>query len=117
MPHVRATDRRDDADGEGSANAHAPRIRYPAPDTVIALDPDIPAPHQRVAFVAAPANAGLRWQLDGAKLPDRGGRALWAPTSGRHALVLVDADGTALSRVDFEVRGQRTRPRPPPQPR
>jgi len=104
MPHVRATDRRDD-DAEGSANAHTPRIRYPAPDTVIALDPDIPAPHQRVAFVAAPARAGLRWELDGARLADRGGRALWAPTPGRHALVLVDADGTALSRVDFEVRG------------
>jgi hypothetical protein len=52
-----------------------------------------------------PAHAGLRWQLDDAELPDRGGRALWAPTSGRHALVLVDADGAALSRVDFEVRG------------
>ncbi len=105
MPRVRATDRRDDADGEGHASAHTPRIRYPAPDTVIALDPDIPAPHQRVAFVAAPAHAGLRWQLDDAELPDRGGRALWAPTPGRHVLVLVDADGTALSRVDFDVRG------------
>ena len=103
MPRVRATDHRDDADGDG--NAHTPRIRYPAPDTVIALDPDIPAPHQRVAFVAAPAHAGLRWQLDDAELPDRGARALWAPTPGRHALVLVDADGSALSRVDFEVRG------------
>jgi penicillin-binding protein 1C len=105
MPLVRATDRRDDADGEGNASAHTPRIRYPAPDTVIALDPDIPAPHQRVAFVAAPAHAGLRWRLDDAELPDRGGRALWAPTPGRHALVLVDADGTALSRVGFDVRG------------
>jgi len=59
----------------------------------------------RVAFVAAPAHAGLRWQLDDAELPDRGGRALWAPTPGRHTLRLVDADGAVLSRVDFDVRG------------
>jgi hypothetical protein len=30
---------------------------------------------------------------------------LWAPTPGRHTLVLEDAQGAVLSRVDFEVRG------------
>ena len=37
----------------------------PAADTVIALDPDVPMSHQRVAFVAAPAIDGLRWRVDG----------------------------------------------------
>jgi penicillin-binding protein 1C len=105
MPRVRATDRRGDPGADAQQHAHTPRIRYPAPDTVIALDPDIPAPHQRVAFVASPAHAGLRWQLDDVDLADRGGRALWAPTPGRHTLRLVDADGAVLSRVDFDVRG------------
>ena len=32
---------------------------------------------------------------------------LWAPQSGRHELVLVDAGGEELDRVRFEVRGAR----------
>jgi len=39
------------------------------------------------------------------ELPDRHGRALWAPTPGPHTQVLEDAYGVALSRVEFEVRG------------
>ena len=93
-----------DLDAGGSATV-TPRIRYPAPGTIIALDPDIPTAHQRVAFVAAPAVAGTRWKLDATALPDRHGRALWAPTPGPHTLVLEDARGVALSRVEFEVRG------------
>jgi penicillin-binding protein 1C len=96
------------ASGHGDADdgvTLTPRIRYPAPDTIIALDPDIPATHQRVALVAAPGSPGLRWQVDGAELADRGPRALWSPTPGRHALVLLDAHGDAMSRVEFDVRG------------
>ncbi|MFO1315371.1 MAG: penicillin-binding protein 1C [Burkholderiales bacterium] len=104
MPTVRAA-ARVDADV-----APTPRIRYPAPDTIVALDPDIPRRRQRVAFVAAPARPGLRWRLDGAELADRGARALWAPTPGAHALVLADEDGRELAHVTFEVRGAWTPP-------
>ncbi|MEP7330180.1 MAG: penicillin-binding protein 1C, partial [Betaproteobacteria bacterium] len=100
MPQVRASTGRGDDLAEVTS-----RIRYPAPDTIIALDPDIPAAHQRMAFVSSPAAAGLQWKLDGELLAERGGRALWAPTPGRHALVLEDGHGMTLSRVDFEVRG------------
>ena len=93
------------ARGGSDEDSAMPRIRYPASETIIALDPDIPAMHQRVTFVAAPAAAGLRWKLDADTLADRGGRALWAPTPGRHTLVLEDARGDAVSRVEFEVRG------------
>ncbi len=103
MPVVRASDR-PHADDD-AARALSPRIRYPAPETVIALDPDIPPRHQRVAFTASPAAADTKWVLDGAELHDRGTRALWSPTPGRHRLVLVDADGRELSQVEFEVRG------------
>jgi penicillin-binding protein 1C len=94
-------------DDDDAAQAAMPRIRYPASDTIVALDPDIPPAHQRVAFTASPALAGLRWRLDDDELPDRGARVLWAPASGHHRLVLEDASGRALSSVTFEVRGER----------
>ena len=87
-----------------------PRIRYPAPDTVIALDPDVPIAHQRVAFVASPATPGLRWRVDDATLEREGARVLWTPAPGRHRLTLEDASGASLSSVQFEVRGAYARP-------
>ena len=92
-------------DDDNGATAVTPRIRYPAPGTIIALDPDIPAAHQRVAFVASPVVTGMRWKLNETEVPDRHGRVLWAPTPGPHKLVLEDARGAVLSRVEFEVRG------------
>ena len=102
----------DRARGRGAATATrplTPRIRYPAADTVIALDPDIPIASQRVAFVAAPASAGLRWRLDDDRSAGPGGRMLWTPTFGRHRLALEDGRGNVLSTVEFEVRGMRAR--------
>jgi penicillin-binding protein 1C len=104
MRRVRASHTHGSDDDTGADDV-TPRIRYPAPGTIIALDPDIPAAHQRVAFVASPVVAGIRWKLDEADLPLRHGRVLWAPTPGPHTLVLEDARGMALSRVEFEVRG------------
>jgi penicillin-binding protein 1C len=83
----------------------APRIRYPAPDTIIALDPDIPAAHQRVGLASGPIARDVRWRVDDEALPDRGPHVLWAPTPGRHAVSLVDGDGKVLASVRFEVRG------------
>jgi penicillin-binding protein 1C len=101
MARVRASNQRSDDE----ATAVTPRIRYPAPGMVVALDPDIPPAHQRIAFAASPVVADMRWKLDDADLPDRHGKVLWAPTPGRHTLVLEDMRGVVLSRVDFEVRG------------
>jgi penicillin-binding protein 1C len=91
--------------GSGTGTGNTPRIRYPSPDTIIALDPDVPAGRQRVVFEAAPVIPGLRWRLDDAVLPDLRGRAAWTPSPGLHALALEDAAGRALSSVAFEVRG------------
>jgi penicillin-binding protein 1C len=90
-----------------STESVAPRIRYPAADAIIALDPDIPVGAQRVVFEAAPATAGFRWRLDGALLGegDARGRFDWRPSRGRHTLELENADGRALSTAAFEVRG------------
>jgi len=95
---VRATGARD------GAEQATPRIRYPAAETVIALDPDVPMSHQRVAFVASPAIGELRWRVDDEMLDAHGGRVLWAPTRGRHRLVLENAAGQPVSEVGFSVR-------------
>jgi penicillin-binding protein 1C len=101
---IRATTRFAEGDGD-DAVASIPRIRYPAPDTIVALDPDIPPASQRMAFVASAMPQGLRWTLNGAKIDGRGARVLWAPVPGRHVLALEDANGVAVSTAAFEVRG------------
>jgi penicillin-binding protein 1C len=89
------------------AEAATPRIRYPAADAVIALDPDIPPGAQRVVFEAAPAGARWRWRLNGIALgeSDARGRLDWSPSRGHYTLQLEDAEGRILSASVFEVRG------------
>ena len=93
------------ASADSSVATAAPVIRYPTADTIIALDPDIPADRERVVFSASPAIPGMRWRIDDAVLPAERGRADWAPVPGRHTLTLEDASGRMLSTVGFEVRG------------
>jgi penicillin-binding protein 1C len=83
----------------------APRIAYPAPDSIIALDPDIPVPLQRMPFRAY-GGAGLRWELDGRNVGPADQAATWAPQPGEHELKLVGEDGRAVAAARFEVRGQ-----------
>jgi len=80
------------------------RIVSPARDLAIALDPDIPAGHERVLFAAEPRDAALSWRLDGAALGPAGEPRLWPPRRGRHELVLEDAAGRTLDSVRFVVR-------------
>ncbi len=102
---IRATTRPAEDEGD-DAVASIPRIRYPAPDTIVALDPDIPPARQRMAFVASSMPQGLRWTLNDAEIAERGPRVLWAPVPGRHVLALKDANGVAVSTAAFEVRGR-----------
>jgi penicillin-binding protein 1C len=70
--------------------ASTPRIRYPSPDTIIALDPDLPPGRQRVVFEAAPIVPGLGWRSTARRLPtcagaragfhNRGGTRSSSPT-------------------------------------
>ena len=54
------------------------RIAYPGEGTIVALDPDIPAPQQRIALRASGA-AGGSWRIDGRPAGDAAGVALWMP--------------------------------------
>jgi penicillin-binding protein 1C len=96
----------------GELNVHAtfastrtPHIVYPGKGTLIAIDPDIPAGHQRVEFGVSPQLPDLKWELDGEALAADEGEVLWQPVSGKHQLLLLDAAGQQLDRVEFEVRG------------
>ena len=82
----------------------APKILYPAERSLIALDPDIPWPLQRVDF-RAQAGKGLRWRLDGATLGPADQDVAWTPAAGEHELMLVDGGGRSVDTVRFEVRG------------
>ncbi len=84
--------------------ALAARIAYPSDGAILALDPDVPAPSQRVRFEATAAAAGLGWLLDGSRLEDGGASVPWEPVAGRHVLALLDSEGRELHRVRFEVR-------------
>ncbi|HEY8156378.1 MAG TPA: penicillin-binding protein 1C [Myxococcota bacterium] len=80
------------------------RIISPARDLVIALDPDIPPPLQRVLLEAEPRSGSLAWRLDGSALGSASQPRLWSPAPGRHELALEDAGGRTLDAVRFVVR-------------
>jgi penicillin-binding protein 1C len=82
-----------------------PRITYPAPGAVIALDPDIPPARQRVVFRVRPSTADYRWRVNGRDLPAPGGVPGWAPRPGSHRVALVDSAGRLVDEAAFEVRG------------
>jgi penicillin-binding protein 1C len=82
----------------------APRIVYPVTGSIIALDPDIPAPLQRMRLRAY-GGAGLHWELDGANVGPADATATWAPQPGKHELKLVGDDGRVVAAARFEVRG------------
>jgi penicillin-binding protein 1C len=80
-----------------------PRIVYPGRDSVLALDPDIPARTERVFFQMRPARGDLAWELDGNPLTQAA--TGWSPRPGRHVLRLVDGERHVLDTVTFAVRG------------
>jgi penicillin-binding protein 1C len=82
----------------------AARIVAPARDLLVALDPDIPREQQRMLVDVQPASAQLTLTIDGAPLGSAAAPHLWEPRRGKHALVLRDARGEELDRVEFVVR-------------
>ncbi len=91
-----------------SAGRALARIAYPAEGTIIALDPDIPPPRQRLLLrLSAQAGTGWRWRMDGRILGPAALRAFWSLRPGRHRLVLEDGRGQPLDEVRFEVRALR----------
>jgi penicillin-binding protein 1C len=86
--------------GEQVAQQRPGGIASPREGTVFALDPDMPAPVQRIRF----RGEGGQWWLDGRHIGS-GAQLAWAPWPGRHRLELKSASGELIDRVSFEVRG------------
>jgi penicillin-binding protein 1C len=81
-----------------------PTIVYPAEDSILAIDPDIPPALQRV-FFQAQGSRDLRWVLDGKDMGAALDSISWRPVPGKHALALVDDAGKTVAQVAFQVRG------------
>ncbi|MCE1181590.1 MAG: penicillin-binding protein 1C [Rhodocyclales bacterium] len=96
-----------------SAGAQAlARIAYPADGSIIALDPDIPPPRQRLPLrLSAPAGKGWQWEIDGKPLGRADRAQSWLPMPGKHRLLLRDARRQTLDAVAFEVRALRGKAR------
>jgi penicillin-binding protein 1C len=80
-----------------------PRITYPPPGTLIALDPDIPQPHQRIFFQASRSHNEVKWLVDG-ELVGESVMQPWIPVRGHHRLSLIGPDGQTFDTVSFTVR-------------
>jgi penicillin-binding protein 1C len=72
---------------------------------IIALDPDIPAGHQRVLIAVQGARPGMTLRLNDQPLGAAAHNRLWQPRPGAYYLTLEDASGRRLDRVLFRVRG------------
>lgn len=81
------------------------RIIYPAVETLIALDPDIPAARQTLRLRAELGGEPLHWWLNGHYLAPAADYD-WAARPGRHRLELRNAQGLVKDSVWFTVRGR-----------
>jgi len=81
-------------------------IVTPVDGTVVALDPDIPAARQRLAWTAEGGSERLAWRLNG-QVVAQGHRFDWPPRPGRHVIELIEGGQApaVVDRIDIEVRG------------
>ncbi len=85
------------------------RIRYPADGSIIALDPDIPPPRQRIPLrLSGSAGNGWVWRMDTKVIGKASTPILWLPQPGKHRLSLETRTGETLDSVSFEVRAMRS---------
>jgi penicillin-binding protein 1C len=89
--------------GRPTVSIVQPKIVYPAPNTVIAIDPDIPDGSQRVFIEAVPDDASLQVWLDGKRI-GQAPAVSWSPVYGKHRLSLVNKDGSTADQITFEVK-------------
>ena len=82
-----------------------PSIQSPANGMIIAIDPDIPAGHQKVLIAVRGARQGMSLMLNDQPLGSAWRDRLWQPRPGAYYLTLEDANGQRLDRILFRVRG------------
>ena len=84
--------------------ARRARITSPLSGSVYALDPDIPAPRQRLAVGVSGMVAGHRLVLDRRDLGPADSAPLVLAAPGAHRLRLIDPGGRVVDQVRFTMR-------------
>ncbi len=80
-----------------------PKITYPAPNMIIAIDPDIPPDLQRVYFKISTSDPLFSLKIDEITLGSAADGS-WKPSPGTHQLYLIAPTGTIADQISFEVR-------------
>jgi penicillin-binding protein 1C len=88
------------------------RIAYPTDGSIIALDPDIPPPRQRLPLrLSTAGERGWVWRLDQLVIGKTDDKQGWLPQPGQHRLTLENSRGEVIDSVRFEVRAMRSKRR------
>lgn len=80
------------------------RIRYPAPDMLVGLDPDIPLPLQKLPIEIENPQRGHKLYLNDHLLSKAQETTLWPLQRGKYRVELKTASGQSVDAVKFEVR-------------
>jgi len=80
------------------------RIRYPAPDMLVGLDPDIPLSLQKLPIEIENPQRGHKLYLNDHLLSKAQETALWPLRRGKFRVELRTAAGQSIDTVKFEVR-------------
>lgn len=80
------------------------RIKYPAQDMLVGLDPDIPLPLQKLPIEIENPQKGHQIFLNGKLLSQSQDIVLWPVKRGKYKVDLKASSGKALDSVQFEVR-------------
>ncbi|HHO52905.1 MAG TPA: penicillin-binding protein 1C [Deltaproteobacteria bacterium] len=92
--------------GAAPGSEPGPRIVYPAPDTVVYVDPRIPAAHQRVPLRTSIPSRGeqITWHTGGQQIAS-GDPGLWQPDRSGPFTIALHLDGQPIATVDVEIQG------------
>lgn len=82
-----------------------PKILYPPPGLIIALDPDIPSRNQKLPLLASVVEQGpYVWFMNGKKLALVKDNPQWILQRGKHLIELRDSVGKKIEAVQIQVR-------------
>jgi hypothetical protein len=80
------------------------RIRYPVPDILVGLDPDIPKPLQQLPIEIENPQPNHRLYLNHRLLTKARPTTLWPLQRGKFVVELKDPKGVVVDSLKFEVR-------------
>jgi len=79
-------------------------IKRPLPNTIIAIDPDIPTLAQTLSIEAKIPDPNLIWYLNGKRIANAGSPFLWNLQVGNFSLELRNKNGSLVEKLNFQVK-------------